>query len=1102
MKAFILFFCTTAFSFTSTTVFTQNVKIVVDKDKVVTFDEVFDLLRAQTDFTFIYQEDLFKNTPKVKLKKGTINANKLISENLANEGFNFELTGKNKIIITKAKSEEKLQQQIKVSGVINGADGMPIPGVNIIVKGATKGIQSDFDGKFFIDVSGPDSVLVISYIGYVTQEIKVGNQTNIIVKLLDDYAKLDEVVVVGYGTQKKSDVTGSIAVVAVDQMNKVANSDVSQLLQGRASGVAVTSDGQPGASPNVRIRGIGTFGNNQPLYVVDGVPVGTSIRDFDPNDIKSIQILKDASAGAIYGSRAANGVVIITTKKGTKNSPLKIDYSTFYGIDEVAQNIPVLKRVDYQMIVNEKRKNAGLPLISGNDPNSNLFVSDIDTDWQKVGLKKGSRVGHNFNFSGGGESATYNASLNYYANEGLFEGKGPTYKRYSGRINMVAEKGIFKISPSLYYSHSFENSLTFRGDVLTGGRPPLINDLVTAIPTLGVYDPNTVGGYAGTSSQIHQTISLNVPGINNLFTNTVEVDRMFAIINPELKLLNKNGHELIYKLNLSYDKTFARDFSFVPRFQQGYFFGSGISRLDDNTRSYTVGLVENTLNYKKDFEKHSLDIILGQTFQKNSNVNRTGHSENLPEPYFPVLSNGSNKTASGTEFESTLSSYFGRLNYNFDDKYLMTATVRRDGSSRFAPQNRYGTFPSVALGWKISNEEFFNVSKNIINQLKLRASYGQLGNENIDNYLYQPLINRNILYNFSGSPVSGGLQTSLSDQNIKWETTTSTDIGIDGTFFNNALDITIDYYKRTTDDVLVGVPIPASTGSINTAPLVNAGSLENTGLEFEAAFHSDKNKKFSYDISANVSTLKNKVLALGGNNEPINGIGARTQVGGRVGEHFGYVYEKIFQTTEEVAGHAFQNALTAPGDIAFKDLNNDGKIDDNDRTYLGNSTPKVSYGFNFSAKYKNIDFTVFASGAAGYYINSWLYRSLMLTTDALNSHEDILNRWTPTNTNTDIPRVVTNDPNGNGRDSNRPGWLEKGDYLRINTVSLGYTIPVSLFKGIIQAPRVYATVQNAYTFQKYKGFNPDFTSGVFNPGYDGGSYPKPRTFMLGVQLSF
>ncbi|RTZ02547.1 TonB-dependent receptor [Flavobacterium sp. RSP49] len=994
------------------------------------------------------------------------------------------------------------QQDKTIKGIVTSLkDAMPLPGVNVLIKGTNTVVVTDFDGEYLIQATSND-ILVFSYIGFANQEVTVGNKSQVNVVLNDDLNKLDEVVVVGYGTQKKSDITGSISVLDVSEVNKVANSDVSQLLQGRVAGVMVTSGGEPGANANIRIRGVGTFGNNQPLYVVDGVPVGTSIRDFNPEDIKTMQVLKDASAGAIYGSRAANGVVIITTKKGSKNMPLKINYSAFYGIDQVSKKIPVLNRENYQMIVNEKESNAGLPLISGNDPNSSLFVHNIDTDWQAVGLKTGKRESHNLNFSGGGENVTYNTSLNYYNNEGLFEGNGPTYERYTTRTNLVAEKGIFKISPSLFYSHSFENSLTFRGDILTGGRPPLINDLVFAIPTLGVYDSNNIGGYAGTSSQIHQTISLNVPGINNLFTNTVEVDRIFAILNPEVKLINRNGHELTYKLNLSYDKTFARDFSFVPQFEMGYFFGSGISRLDDNTRIYTVGLVENTLNYTKSFGKHSLEALLGQTYQENSTVIRTGHSENLPIPYYPILSNGTNQSSGGFELNSALSSYFGRVNYNFDDKYLLTGTVRRDGSSRFAPQNRFGTFPSVAFGWKITNEKFFKVSKDIISQLKLRGSYGQLGNENIGDYLYQPIINRNILYNFGGSIVTGGLETSLVLQDIKWETTTSSDIGIDGTFLNNSVDLSLDYYKRKTNDVLVGVPIPASTGSINTAPTVNAGSLQNSGFEVEATYHSDNSKQFTFDISVNASTLKNRVLALGGNNEPIYGVGSRTQVGGEIGEHFGHVYEGIFQTDTEVSDHAFQSAGTGPGDIIYKDLNGDGIINADDRTSLGSATPSVTYGLNFTAKFKNFDFTLFASGAAGYYINSGLYRILMSTSDYGNSHEDILNRWTPTNTNTSIPRLMKNDANNNGRDSNRPGWLQKGDHLRLNTISVGYSIPEKVFKGIIQSPRVYTTLQNVYTFQKYKGFNPDFNSGVFNPGFDAGSYPRPITFMLGAQLSF
>ncbi|MBZ9629533.1 TonB-dependent receptor [Salegentibacter sp. LM13S] len=992
------------------------------------------------------------------------------------------------------------QENITVTGIVTSkGENLPLPGVNVIEEGTSNGVVTDMDGRYSISVP-EDAVLNFSYIGFESEIISVDGQSNIDIVLAEDYASLDDVVVVGYGTQRRQDVTGSVASIDAEEVQKQSNNDVSRMLQGRTAGVTVTSNGEPGAGGNVRIRGVATFGDNQPLYIVDGVPVGTSIRDFNPNDIESIQVLKDASAGAIYGSRAANGVVIITTKSGKKNTPLQIKYSGYYGIDEVAQDIPVLGREDYQMIANEKRSNAGLPLIPGNDPSSDLFVDNIDTDWQEVGLKSGSRQNHNLNFSGGGDNMTYNASLDYFNNEGVFVGNGPDYERYSGRINTTMEKGIFKISPSLYYTHSFENSLTFRGDVLTGGRPPLINDLVNAIPTLGIYDENNEGGYAGTSSEIHQEIVLNVPGINSLFTNTVEVDRIFAIVNPEIKLLDTDGHELTYKLNTSYDKTHVRSFSFVPEFQMGYFFGSGRSLLDDNSSIYTVALIENTLNYKKEFGKHGVDVLLGQTYQKNSAVQRQAHSESLPKPYYPVLSNGSNQTVGGQEYYSSLASYFGRLNYNFDDRYLLTATVRRDGSSRFAPDNRYGTFPSVALGWRLSNEDFFNVPE--INQLKFRASYGELGNQNIGDYLYQAVINRNIPYNFGGNRVLGGLQTSIIAEDIKWETTTSLNLGMDVSLFNNKIDLTLEYYDKETNDVLVGVPIPASTGSINTAPTINAGSLKNSGFDAQITYHYNNDEDFSFDISANASTIKNEVLALGGSDEPIAGVGSRTQVGGEVGEHFGFVYDGIFQSAEEVGEHAFQNAATSPGDVRFADINDDGVIDANDRTFLGSAIPSVTYGLNFTAQYKNFDLTMFASGAAGYYINSRLYRSLMISTGYINAHEDILDRWTPQNTDTNIPRVVANDPNNNARDSNRPGWLQKGDHLRINTLSLGYSLPQGLFEDALNSARIYATVQNLYTFQYYDGFNPDFNSGVFEPGFDNGTYPKPRTFMLGVDLSF
>lgn len=993
------------------------------------------------------------------------------------------------------------QQSTQIKGKVTDKKGEPIPGISVSLPGSKIGTTSDLNGFYQVQVPALIGKLVFTNVGYIKKEVPlVSGQFIYDVTLEEDLLGLEEVVVVGYGTQRKADITGSVAIVDVAESKKYLTNDISQLLQGRSPGITVNSDGQPGASPNVRIRGVSTFGNAQPLYVVDGVPVGTSIRDFSPNDIESMQVLKDASAGAIYGSMAANGVVIITTKQGKKNTPLNIEYNGSYGVDKVWQRIPVLKRTDYQLIANEVRTNAGLPLIPGNDPSSPLFIDNVDTDWQKEGLKNGSRQNHNLNFMGGGENTTYNLSFDYLGNDGTFVGNGPSYDRYTARINTTARKGIFKVGQTFTYTHSHENTLTYNNTILTGSRPPLVIDLVEAIPTQMIYDPNNKGGFGGTESNIHDVISLNAIAINSLFENYTDVDRMFATAYGEIDLINKNGHSLRYKLNLGYDKTQARDYAFQPAFDLGYFFHSNISRLDDGQRTYTTGLVENTLNYEKKFGKHALTALIGQTYQYGSALVRSGHSEAFTEPYFPILDNGSNKTASGTIDENALSSYLGRITYNYDDKYLLTANIRRDGSSRFSPSNRFGYFPSIALGWKLTNEPFFKVSKDIVSDLKLRASYGKLGNQNIGDYLYMSYINPNIVYNFNGQKVFGGLQTSLVSPDIKWESKVTSNIGLDGILLNGLIDFTVEYYRNKTTDILVGVPIPGSTGSVNKAPTVNTGSLQNSGFEFMAAYNKTQGD-FNFSIAANVSTIKNKVLALGDNNEPIYGAGSKTEIGGEVGQHFGYVTEGIFQSVEEVNAHAFQSAGTAPGDLKFKDLNGDHVINADDRAYLGSAIPGLNYGLNFTASYKKIDFTLFASGSSGFKINSRMYRDLMLTTDYINRHEDILERWTPTNTNTEIPRLVANDPNGNGRDSDRKGWLQDGTYLRINTVSLGYTLPDKLIKGV-QRLRVYATAQNLYTFQSYKGYNPDFTAGVFEPGFDFGSFPKPRTLMLGVQVGF
>ncbi|MEO5681089.1 MAG: TonB-dependent receptor [Chitinophagaceae bacterium] len=992
-----------------------------------------------------------------------------------------------------------------VGGTIRDKDGKPVAGATISVKGKKISVVSAADGAFSIQAAGGD-VLVVSSVGYETYESKLtATAANLAIQLATNANVLSDVVVVGYGTQKKKDLTGSISDINVNDIRKYTTSDVSQLLQGRATGVAVNSDGQPGASPSVRIRGFSTFGGSQPFYVVDGVP-GASIRDFSPNDVETMTVLKDASAAAIYGASAANGVIIITTKQGRKNTAMRVNYNGYYGVDKVWQIQKVTDRVQYQTLNNESRTNAGKPLFPANNPSAPGYVSNINTDWQKEGLKTGNRQNHNVSLSGGGSNNTYNISLDYFDNNGTYVGNGPDYKRYTARINTSAEKGIFKIGESFNYTHSTENTLTFRDDILLGGIPPLIGSLVVAIPTMPVYDPTNINGFGGSSSEFNGANSLNGIGINSILKNYVDVDRTFANVYGELSLLKNNGHSLKFRTSLSYDKTITRDYTWQPAFYLGKFFSSDIARLNDNSRVYTNAAIENTLNYQKSFSKHTVEALVGQSYRYGTAVLRESRAEGFTLPYYPVISNGQTRSAKGSEFKNTLSSYFGRVNYSYDDRYLLSASLRRDGSSRFAPANKFGYFPAASVGWKISNESFWKVPANIVSSLKLRGSYGKLGNQEIADYQFQGTINSGVVYTFNGVQYSGGLQTLVASPNIKWESKAITNIGFDGSFLNGHLDFSAEYYYAKSTDILVGITIPASVGFENLNPVINAASLSNRGFEFTAAYHKTKGA-FTFDLSANLSTVKNKVLALGGNNEPLIGAGAKTVIGGEVGEHFGFVYEGIFQNQAEIAAHAKQfGAALAPGDVKYQDISGpngkpDGVVDEAyDRVSLGSGIPRFNYGLSFSAAYKKFDFAIFASGSAKFLINSRMYRDLHHSAGALNYSSDMLNRWTTANTNTNIPRLNDDDVN-NFKDSNRPGWLQNGTYLRINTLSLGYTFRENIIRGLTSA-RVYATVQNLYSFQKYQGYNPDFTSGVLNPGFDFGSYPKPRTIMLGVQIGF
>ena len=1005
-----------------------------------------------------------------------------------------------------------------IHGKVTDTSGSSIPGVSIKVIGSTTGTISDLEGNFTLGLPVDAKTLRFSYIGMESKDVEIGNNKILNVSLSEQTVNVDEVVVIGYGTQKKSDITGSVAVVGVNDMKKRSNSNIGTLLQGLVAGVNVTTDGQPGADPTIRIRGFSTFGDSSPLYVIDGVPVGTSARDFSPNDIETMQVLKDASACAIYGSRAANGVIIITTKKGKEATPLHVDYSGYVGVDNISKTMPVLGSADYQTMNNRSRLNNGLPVWSANDPTSPDYISNVNTNWQNSALKTGIRQDHNINFSGGGQHNTYNISMDYYDSKGTLVGVGPDYQRYTVRASNTFETSIFKFGTTVGYTHSNQDGLNSTNQSsFSGGNPPIINTLVASIPTQKVYDSSTPSGYGSYNVDTQgEMYSLNIVAMNNILKQNTVVDRMSAngYMEADLgKLIGFNKNQTLkYKLNVSWDKTTVKDFNWVPAFDLTAFYTNTLAKLDDGYRTYTSALVENTLNYSGQFGKHKIEALIGQTYQTDSYNTLTGHAEGFTTPYYMQIANGQTTTSSSYDSYHYLSSYLGRINYDFDNRYLLTGTVRRDGSSRFGPSNKFGYFPSVGFGWKINHEKFFTIDENTVSELKLRGSWGELGNENIPEYQYLELVNRNYVYNFNNNVVYGGSTSSVVDTKIKWETKRMANIGLDASFMDHAFDFTAEYYNSRSTDLLVGVTIPFSVGSINNNPIVNAGIVENSGFEFTATYHNRKNP-FKFDITVNASTLANKVISLGNNGQPIYGGGSITKEGGEVGRLYGYVYSGIFQVQSEIdavnaaavakngAGAVYQPSV-APGDIKFKDMNGDDKITPEDRTDLGSGIPHFNYGFTFNASYKAFDFSLMATGVTKFLVDDAIYRELMHTSGGLNWSTDILNSWTPTNTNTDIPRVVYTDPNDNGRDSNRPGWLQNGAYLKISNISIGYTLPAKFIQQAFSSIRIYATCQNVYTFTGYKGFNPDYSTGsVWSPGFNSGSYPTPRTVMLGITLS-
>ena len=1032
---------------------------------------------------------------------------------------------------------------ITVSGQVVDQEGEPLIGASVKVKGTSQGTVTDFDGNFQLDAP-QNATLVVSYVGFAEREIAIAGRTSLgQIELTADGQVLEQVVVVGYGTQKKADLTGSVSIVNAEEMKRVSNSNISTMLEGKVAGVQITTDGQPGADPLVRIRGIGSFGSTAPLYVVDGVPMGTTIRDFSPNDIATIQVLKDASAGAIYGSRAANGVIIITTKNGLKDQPLKVDYKGYLGVDQISKGVyDVMDADQYSQYLGQACTNSGTPLPGGYTPsgNSYKFMDNTNTDWFDEVFKTGVRQNHNVNLSGGGANNTYNVGLDYFNQKGTLEGAGPNYERFTARVNNTMDTKFIKFRTSLVYSHSNQDGMGLSNaseyvQGLYGDVTNVLRGTLLMQPTIKAYDPSTwvlddkVGsassfgydayGYGVYYDTIHGDISASNPLlVNHLLTRNTIVDRIVGTGSADVDLLNMLGiksenHHLNYKINLSYSKTYAKDKTWVSAWIQSnrVYLDKSNEKLTEATRTYSDALIENTLTYDGTFNLHHFNIVVGQTYEEENTHTLSAWGVNFPEPYFLQIGNATTRDANSFEYKHALASYIGRLIYDYDGKYLLSAIVRRDGSSRLTKDIRWGTFPSVSVGWRLDKENFFPIDRNIVNMFKIRASYGVLGNENIGEYQYQTTMDRNnMTYSFGNSPVTGSAVSTFVNENIAWEKKKTINVGIDLALFNNRVEFTAEWYKNRSEDLLYSVPVPANAGVANTSVTMNAASMDNSGFEFSATYR-NRDHALKYELSANLSTLKNEVTSLGfGTKSYITGAYA-TYVGEEVGQFYGWVYEGIARTADQLANHAVQQGANV-GDCLYKDMSGpngkpDGVIDAYDQVVLGSGLPKVNFGFNAHLEYKNFDLSISTYGALNYHVSDDIYNSLNSCYGYGNKDVAVLgaNKWSEDGT-----RYLSNTPRTYVANNATLAWndlfsdrkIQNAAYWKIANVELGYNFPDKWFGGYVTGVRAYVSAQNLYTFTGYHGYNVDFAGGTFTPGYNFCSFPTPRSFMCGILFSF
>ncbi len=1012
-------------------------------------------------------------------------------------------------------------QQVNVNGIVKDATGETVIGASVMVKGTKTGTVTDFDGKFHVECT-PGATLVISYIGYQTQEVKAADGMNVV--LQEAANDLNEVVVTGYTTQRKADLTGAISVVSVDDIAKQNENNPIKALQGRVPGMNISADGSPSGTATVRIRGIGTLNNNDPLYIVDGIPTKAGMHELNGNDIESIQVLKDAASASIYGSRAANGVIIITTKKG-KEGKIKVDFDGSIAVSTYAHKMKVLNAKEYGQVMWQAYVNDGM------DPNTNglgyrydwgynaqgtpvlngvsmkKYLDDAgttpaaDTDWFDETTRTGVIQQYNVSVSNGSDKGSSFFSLGYYKNLGII--KTSDFNRFSARMNTE-----YKLLKNKMLTVGEHFTLNRTSEVQAPGG--FLQNVLQFNPSLPIYteDGNYAGPVGGYPDR-YNPVAVLERNKDNRYTYW----RMFG--DAYLNLNPFKGFNIRTTFGLDYSQKQQRFFTYPVTEGNVANNKNGVEAKQEH---WTKWMWNAVATYNMELGKNRIDLMAGMELNRQDDIYFSGYKEGFsilnPDYMWPDAGT-TNPQAYGGGSGYSLVSFFGKVNYNYADKYMASFTIRRDGSSRFGKNNRYATFPSVSAGWRINQESFLKKAS-WIDDLKIRASWGQTGNQEIDNlarytlYVSNYGVNENggqsygTSYDIAGTNggstlASGFKRNQIGNDNIKWETTTQTDLGFDFAFFRNTLYGNFDWYFKKTKDILVNMPGIAVMGE-GSSQWINAGEMENRGFEFNIGYRNQTHFGLKYDVTANISSYRNKITALPTTvaaNGTFGGNGVKSVIGHPMGAQVGYVADGIFKSQEEIDNHATQEGAGL-GRIRWKDLTGDGKITEADQTWIYNPVPDFTYGFNIYLEYKNFDFTAFFQGVQGVDIISDLKKETDiwagLNVGFLNKGKRLLDAWSATNPDSNVPALSLSDNNNEKRVSSY--WVENGSYLKLRTIQFGYNFPQTIASKLaMQRLRMYVSAQNLFTIKSssFTGVDPE------NPNY---GYPIPLNITFGLNVTF